>query len=211
MINNHDEKCWVCGKPSPQPVLLSTNSMGYPDLDLRPPEMQRSTMNTWIHECPHCGYVASDLGDELKISKDFLKCNEYLTCDGHDFKGELSKRFYKKYLIAKQSDDTLGCFLALRNCAWKCDDFDDENAKDIRKLALPYLDALIEKDDEDKNTLLLIKSDFLRRSGEFEHVISEYENMTIGEELMDNIVQFQIQKAIEKDAGCYTVKDVVGQ
>ncbi len=211
MINEIDEKCAVCGKPSPQPVLLSTNSMGYPDLDLRPPEMQRSTMNTWIHECPHCGYVASDLGDEVKISKDFLNNEEYMTCDGFNFKSKLAELFYKSYLIASQSGDTLECFLSLRNCAWKCDDYEDETAIAIRKLAIRYIDELIEKDGEDKNSLLLIKSDFLRRSGEFEQLISEYENMTIGEELLDNILQFQIQKAIENDTGCYTVKDVVGQ
>ena len=101
--------------------------------------------------------------------------------------------------------------MSLRNCAWKCDDYDDENAKAIRKIALPYIDELIEKDVEDKNSLLLIKSDFLRRIGEFEQVINEYEKLTIGDEVMDRIVQFQIQKAIEKDTDCYTVKDVVGK
>ena len=211
MIREIDQKCSVCGKSSPQPVLMSTNSMGYADLDFRPPEMQRSTMNTWIRECPHCGYVASDLGDELKISKDFLKSSEYLTCDGYDFKAKLSELFYRSYLIAKQSNDVLGCFLALRNCAWKCDDLSDENAIAIRKLALTYLEELIENEDEDKETLLLIRSDFLRRSGEFEQLIREYENLTIGDELLDNIVKFQIQKAHEKDTGCYTVKDVVEQ
>ena len=211
IIREFEEKCSVCGKSSPHPVLMSTNSMGYADLDLRPPEMQRSTMNTWIKECPHCGYVASDLGDELKISKDFLKSEEYSTCDGYDFKSKLSERFYKRYLIAKQSNDALGCFLGLRNCTWKCDDYSDENAIAIRKIALTYIDELMGQEGEDKDTLLLIKLDFLRRSGEFEQLISEYENVAIGDELMDKIAQFQIQKALEKDTDCYTVKDVVGQ
>ena len=211
MIRDLDQICSVCGKPSPQPVLLSTNSMGYPDLDLRPPEMQRSTMNTWIHECPHCGYVASDLEDELEISKEFLESEEYLTCEGYDFKSDLSKLFYKKYLIAKQSDNALDCFLSLRNCAWKCDDYGDENAITIRKQALPYIDELIQKDDEDKNSLLVMKSDFLRRGGEFEKLLSVYENLTLGDELLDRIIQFEIQKALEKDTECYTVEDVVGQ
>ena len=202
MIRDLDQICSVCSKPSPQAVLLSTNSMGYPDLDLRPPEMQRSTMNTWIHECPHCGYVASDLEDELEISKEFLESEEYLTCEGYDFKADLSKLFYKKYLIAKQSDNALDCFLSLRNCAWKCDDYGDEKAITIRKQALPYIDELIQKDDEDKNLLLVMKSDFLRRSGEFEKLLSVYENLTLGDELLDRIIQFEIQKTLEKDTEC---------
>ena len=73
MIHEIEQKCSVCGHTSPQPMLASTNTMGYPDLDLRPAEMQRSTMNTWILECPHCGYAAHDLGDELESPKDLLK------------------------------------------------------------------------------------------------------------------------------------------
>lgn len=211
MIDTIDKKCSVCGKSSPQHVLMSTNSMGYPDLDLRPPEMKRSTMNTWIDECPYCGYVASSLSEESKISKDFLKSDEYLTCDGYDFKGNLSKLFYRQHLIAKKSNDAMEAFLSLQHCAWDCDDNDDENASDIRKLALPYIDELIENDDEDRNVLLVIKSDFLRRSCEFDQLISEYENLTIGDDTMDKIIRFEIQKASEKDTDCYTLEDVVGQ
>ena len=211
MIRDFDQKCSVCGKSSPQPVLLSTNTMGYPDLDMRPAGMRRDTMNTWIHECPHCGYVAEDLGDEHEIPNDFLKSDAYLTCDGHDFKSDISKLFYKRYLIAKRENDVMMCFLSLRNCAWKCDDFEDENAAAIRRQALAYIDDLIEDDEEDRNVLLVIKSDFLRRSGEFEKIVEEYENLTIGEEPHDSIIQFQIEKARARDDSCYTVEDVVGQ
>ena len=103
IIRNFDQKCSVCAKSSPQPVLTSTNSFGYPDLDLRPPEMQRSTMGTWIHECPHCGYVAGSLEEESDISEDFLKGDEYLTCEGLDFKSDLSKLFFRSYLISMRS------------------------------------------------------------------------------------------------------------
>ena len=83
-IHEIEEECSVCGENSEQLVLISTNSWGYPDLDLRPPEMQRSTMNVWIQECPHCGYVAGKLTDELQIPKEFLKSDEYNSCDGFD-------------------------------------------------------------------------------------------------------------------------------
>ena len=54
--------CSACGTSSRQQVLLSTNSfLGSPDLDLRPPEMERSTMSLWLQECPNCGFVSGDL------------------------------------------------------------------------------------------------------------------------------------------------------
>lgn len=211
IIDQFDFKCSVCGKSSPQPALLSTNTGGYPDLDLRPPEMQRSTMNTWVMECPHCGYVADRLDEELEISKDFLKTEKYLTCEGKKFKGHLSELFYKRYLIAKEADDVEMCFFSLRNCAWDCDDWEDENAQAIRKLALEFLDELILNDEENRDNLLVIKSDFLRRSGEFKKLADEYENLTFADELLNSIIQFQIERALEGDTGCYTVEDVIGK
>src|SRR5689334_17370242 len=53
--------CSVCGTSSRQEVLTSTNCIGSPDLDLRPPQMKRSTMDRWLHECPNCGFVSGDL------------------------------------------------------------------------------------------------------------------------------------------------------
>ena len=209
MIEQIEMKCSVCGKTSPQPVLFSTNTMGYPDLDLRPAEMQRSTMSTWVLECPHCGYVSGQLDGEVKITEDFLKSEEYMSCDGHEFEGRLSRLFYKNYLIAKESGTSMGCFMNLQRCAWDCDDHEDDNAIDIRKKAIAYADELIGLDDEAKNNLLVIKSDLLRRSRQFDKLIEEYSNLRIGEEILDKIIQFEIEKAKEKDTNCYTVEDVI--
>jgi len=53
--------CAVCGTTSVHPILMSTNSFGSPDLDLRPAEMQRSTVWMWVQRCPQCGYCADSL------------------------------------------------------------------------------------------------------------------------------------------------------
>ena len=48
LIRNVELKCAVCGKNSQQKWLSSTNIQGFPDLDMRPPEMKRSTIDTWV-------------------------------------------------------------------------------------------------------------------------------------------------------------------
>src|SRR5438552_1767736 len=58
--------CSVCGTTSIQPVLASTNSFGPPDLDLRPAEMQRSTIWMWVQRCPECGYCAGSLDEGVE-------------------------------------------------------------------------------------------------------------------------------------------------
>lgn len=209
LIDNIEFECSVCHQSSRQPVLMSTNSFGAPDLDLRPSEMQRSTMNTWIMECPHCGHVAPKLDDESKISEDFLKTDKYLNCDGFEFERDLAGRFFKGYLICKKTDNTRGCFFNLLYCAWVCDDANDsENAKKIRMLAIDYLDQLIQEDNDEKNSFLLMKADLLRRSGNFTQVVEEFKDFIIGDELLDRIVTFQVLKSRENDDACYTVKDV---
>ena len=207
-IHEIEEECSVCGETSEQLVLISTNSWGYPDLDLRPPEMQRSTMHVWIQECPHCGYVAGDLSDELEISKDYLKCEEYRTCEGNDFKSDLSKRFYKLHMIARESGDLESSFHSLRNCIWKCDDVQDELAVEMRKRAVELANELIEKDIEDKDILILMKADFLRRSGQFDRLVEEYENITLDDENSDRVLRYQIEKAKEQDDKCYTTEEI---
>lgn len=221
-------ECSVCGKTSEQPVLLSSNKLGYQDLDTRPPEMYRSTMKIWILECPHCGYVAKNLKEKLKINVDYLKSNKYKTCNGINFKSDLSKIFYKKYLIESEKGEDRNAYFALLHCVWACDDAGDlENSKFIRQLAIELLNKLIKNNKNiqdnvetkqefrrksninDTENFIVMKADLLRRIGEFDQLINEYENITLKNELLNKIIKFQVEKAHEKDNECYTLKEVL--
>lgn len=210
IINKFEKRCSVCGKTSMQPVLSSTNSWGYPDLDLRPAPMKRDTMNTWLMECPHCGYVAIRLENELKISPNLLKSDEYMTCGGHDFKSDLSKRFYRHYLISKAKKDYRSMFFSLLHCAWTCDDADDRLEVEIRKKAADSID-LFEADGDEKDNLKIMKADLLRRSLQFDRVADEFNDFRSDDDLLNSIIRFQIERALMKDSACYTVGYVKGE
>lgn len=210
-VRDFDIKCAVCTKTSPQKILTSTSTWGYPDLDLRPSEMQRSSMFAWLQECPHCGYVASNLENELKVSSDLLKSDEYLTCDGYGFKSDLAKRFYKHYLISKAEKDYGSEFLSLLHCAWTCDDADDDLAVEIRKLALKSIDKINPKSDDERNHLKFIKADLLRRSLQFDKLISEFKDVTFDDELKNEAIDFHLELAAKKDSSCYTIEDIPKQ
>lgn len=204
-----DQTCAVCGQTSQQPVISSTSTWGYPDLDLRPAEMQRSSMFAWLHECPHCGYVAHNLENELEVSTNLLKTDAYLTCEGNDFKSDLSRRFYKHYMISKAENDHGSEFLSLLHCAWTCDDNDDELAYEIRKLALQSIDKIDAESDEENNNLMLMKVDLLRRTGQFDKVINDFKDVTLEDKLLNDIITFQIELAMNKDSECHTVDDAL--
>ena len=134
-------KCAVCGETHEFRVIGSTNTFGgAPDLDLRPPEMPRSTMGCWVQECPSCGYVSSSVDEDTTINAEFLKTPEYLSCDGIDFKSELAARFYKYYEISLHDGRLRDAFFAILHAAWSSDDYqDDANAAHCRRLSLPVL------------------------------------------------------------------------
>lgn len=205
---NIEEKCFLCGKTSEQTILLSTNAFGSPDLDLRPPEMARSTMYWWIQECPHCGYISKNLSQKVKSASELLKLIEndnYLSCDGIVFASELAEKFYKYYLINVVKKDYDAAFNAVLHAAWACDDArDTENAINCRKKALIEIDKIISSKNED---LLTIRADLLRRSRQFDLLISEYTKKTFSKDLLNKIIAFEIEKSKENDDSCYKVSD----
>lgn len=201
--------CSVCGAKNEYWVLASTNAFGSSDLDLRPPEMQRSTMEYWVQECTECGYVSEEVSDVSNVTKEWLQSEKYLLCDGMSFSSGLAKKFYKYYLINLEDKNVEDAFLAVLHAAWVCDDNDEfDNAKNCRQLAIQLADNLIKENEENADNLLLIKADLMRRSGDFYNLILEYSDVKFDDDLLNEIVSFQLQKANEKDTACYTVGDV---
>ncbi len=203
-----ERTCAVCGKKSEQTVLASTNRFGASDLDLRPPEMERSTMDWWLEECPHCGYVANDLAQKTLITKEWIKDNRYIFCDNRNFVSTLAEKFYKYYLINVTNNDHKAAFYAVLHTAWVCDDAEDvDNAIYCREKSLEELSKFVVDNDEEE-TFLLMRADLLRRTRQFDLLIKEYEGKMFSEELLNKIAVFQVEKAKKRDTACYTVADV---
>lgn len=188
-------KCYVCGKESKQTVLGSTNSFGSSDLDLRPPEMMRGTMEYWAHECPYCGYIAKNIDLGTVVTEAWLARVEFINANNIEFKSELAKRCYKEYLINLEDENIYKAFAVILNAAWACDDAQDiGNAVLCRNLALDLIDELIEKED-DPSTLMLQKIDLLRRSNQFNKALGEFSGISMDKDLLQDILDFQLEKA----------------
>ena len=69
MIYDKTKECVICGAQGEFGWILSTNKFGLPDLDLRPPEMYRSTINLWIQRCHGCGFCAPDISEKGVLIK----------------------------------------------------------------------------------------------------------------------------------------------
>ena len=200
-------RCGVCRSESKQRVLTSTNAFGAPDLDLRPPEMQRSTMSMWLAECPVCGYVAPSISEPTRVSRELLDSKEYKGTGGIFFESDLARRFYRHYLISRRSGKVKDAFYAALHAAWASDDaWDADNAREMRLLSLRELDALMKMKRGDE-TLLLLKCDIMRRAGLFDELIALYGETTLTEKLPNEILAFQLERARARDGARYTVSD----
>ena len=214
-IHRKEYRCSVCGKASEFMVLGSTNTFcGAPDLDLRPPEMERSTMPLWIHRCPGCGYVSENVDDLTTVTAEYLASEEYHSCDGIEFKSDLAGEFYQFYMISTVDKNVRDAFYALVHAAWACDDEGDtENAVRCRRLALPLADEFIRMNEGNRanmDTIGLMKADLMRRAGLFDEVVSGYAGVTYDNDLMDRILAFEIELSERKDDACYRFSDIPG-
>lgn len=214
LIRPIDVKCPMCGNEFEEYGIMSSNTMGAPDLDLRPAPMYRDTISRWINQCPRCGYVCESFPtmseyesgeyERPQITEEFLKSESYQSCNGIVFKSGTSKKFYRQYLIALELDDIDNEITALRHCAWTCDDAGDEaNAVMMRKECV----RLINQTDTNENGEV-IKADLMRRAGLFGELIEEYSDKTYSEDILNDIIAFQIEKSMQEDTSCYTLDDI---
>ena len=208
-IHKREKRCAICGRISQQTEVASTNTFGSPDLDLRPPEMKRSTMVYWPECCPDCGYTGYDIETRIGISKEFLLSDTYTTCEGIQFTSKLAIRFYRIYLAAQRVGHHSWATNALLHAAWACDDAGDtENAIHCRKLLIPYLQKQITADPQNAETLMVVKADVMRRAGLFSQLAAEYAGIAFSENILNTVLAFELNKAAQADKACYTIADL---
>ena len=203
--------CSVCGAESTHRVLVSISPFDEdgPDLDGRPSDGIRATMEHWIHECPVCGVVAPNLEQESPVTEQWLKQKNYKRCDGIRFKSKLAKRFYRYYKILLFAGDHEAAFREIRCATWACDGVGDEkNARYCRLLALDELEQFMEE-SEIEEQLWVIKADFLRRTEQFEKVINLGECISLSDNYQNRLLSFEVEKARENDSACYWSGDVI--
>lgn len=56
-----------------------------------------------------------------------------------------------------------------------------------------------------------MRADLMRRAGQFETMINAYASVQFDEELLNQILRFEVEKAKEKNTTCYRVADVTGK
>lgn len=233
-LSESSSKCAACGAEIAHTVVMSTNTLGSPDLDLRPAEMQRSTMEFWVVECPECQCVQME-DEREKFDLDFIRSGEYRALI-HALLPKMANRYNRLAVLMLHmgalwdcddhgySEDTYvfrkRAAEAYRYAAWDCDDhgYEKEAVLFRERAADLYLGGRFTAEIESP-TDSVICVDLLRRSGQFYRAIEiadatlkRYEVATLDREqaIMKAVLIFQKAKCEANNTDCYTVGDVPG-
>ncbi len=212
--------CPICGTVDWYDILMSAFiAAREPDLDLRPPEMLRSSMSMWAHECKKCSYVISQSKNPF-VDPVFLNSEKYIDCDGVALRSDLAKRFFREYLIALEVNDKEKAAYAIRNAAWVCDDNGDGlNAIECRKRLCNILPDVIKasrrfpkmlKREDRKKTenLILLYADALRRSEQDAKLYALCKKILFGSKRLGEALLYQAELAKTNDRSCHTFDDL---
>lgn len=169
-------KCSVCEQTSRHTVVGSTNALGSPDLDTRPPEMKRSTIQYQVHACPSCGYCSGDISEVSIGASEIVRTEAYQAQLRSPSHPELASKFLCWSMIEEQSGHLTAATWTCLHAAWACDDASsDTGAQGCRLRAA----ELLRKARAAGQTVVrnlgveeAILTDLLRRSGLFEEALS---------------------------------------
>jgi len=214
---SEQEACFVCGKNSEHAVIGSTNAFGWPDLDLRPPPMKRSTISHWIQRCPFCGYCASSVSEGPEIAKRIVTSPDYQEQRDDPAFPALANQLLCWTLIQTADGDDADAGSAALHAAWICDDEQAmANADICRRKAIAFFAnarAKGQKFASDGATEALLLADLYRRTGQFDQVAAICEEGLAHhpEELMQSLFAAQRQLARNRDRQSHTTDEVLEQ
>jgi hypothetical protein len=115
-------QCSCCGKTSEHAVLMSTNSFGSRDLDQRPAGMAHATIESWLQECPFCGYVAPDLEKGGAKARGFMDTAGFQAASLDPLPDPAVRRFLVRAAQDAHCGDRKSAFLNTLAAAWVADD-----------------------------------------------------------------------------------------
>lgn len=165
-------QCFVCGKTSEHTEVGSYYQAVGPDLDTRPGEMGRSTMEYWIQECPFCGHCAPEISKGQPDRVEIVRSEAYQTRLRRDEYPRLANRFLCWALVQETAGNFVDAGWASLHGAWALDDVaEDEASNRCRVRAAELFEKAIAAGqtlmEQDGGTEALL-TDLWRRAGHFE-------------------------------------------
>ena len=207
--------CAICGSEQAVTLIGSTNAAGPMDLDTRPPEMKRSTLHAWVHECEECGYVAADLGDAAEARQTAPLWHAYLSELNRADRPRVANRFVCRSLFDEAAGDHGAAGWRRLHAAWACDDAGQaDEARAQRLAALDCFERARAAGQRILHSVIggdeVVLADLARRAGEFAQAEAYVATGLAQAEVpaqINGLLQLQRKLAVARDTRRHTVDD----
>jgi len=215
-LREETKECAVCGNKSIHVEIISTKALGASDLDARPPEPERSTIQNWIQRCPTCGYCAPDIARGDKEMANIIQSSDYRKQLRNPDYPDLANSFLCWTLIQEEETQYKIAGWTAVKAAWACDDAGYLGvAQDCRKRAILLLEMARQKgqwfaDNAGTEEALIV--DLLRRSGQFERAMQLCEDRLAmkPDTFIRKILNYQKQLIRKGDSDSHSTSEIVG-
>ena len=215
-VNSLPVHCGLCGSLSTQAIAKAADSREAPDLDTRPGEPLRSTINCWMQQCRECGYASSDISSIHEDASGFVASTDYQRQRFDSGTPDMARPFLCHALILNHVKQHADAGWTALHAAWACDDaLDDASAQRARLLAIFYWkhgkrhgQPFGELPEE-----FALATDVLRRAGKFEEALvtcTEGIGLEDLDPVIEHILLFEKTLIQRRDAGRYGLAAVPG-
>lgn len=205
--------CAVCGSEDSHQVLLSTNSMGEPDLDFRPAGHMRDAVDMMLMECEACGYCALNLSEATPETARVVASDVYRKLIKGSRDSRYARRWKRWSLALEANGDRAGAGHAALHAAWASEDGGSNKpaaayrGEAIRHFLSCAKTGISFAGDRFEEKALLV--DLFRRTGQFEHAT------TVANELASleasswarEVAAFQLALLARQDVRKYSVAE----
>jgi hypothetical protein len=162
--------CGVCSGNTHQFLPSPVSETAPPDFDTRP---QGSAVETWIAQCPHCGYCAEDLTSAQTGTREFIDSPVYRERLADSRLPATARHFTCYALLVEKAHYWADAGWIWLHAAWACDDSGDKDAATLcRACALDRWKRgkeLGQTFADDLASEYAIVTDLYRRIGQFEN------------------------------------------
>ena len=212
-LYQEEVRCAVCDEVNTFTDIGSTNAFGSHDLDTRPPEMQRSTIYTWVQRCPACGYCARRLDEAPSKAKTVVESNEYRQQLASADYPDLANAFLCLGLVAENARAIQEAAWASIHAAWACDDAaNPEAAARCRLQAVGFIRRLHEQNltlAEQPGADQAMLTDLLRRAGCWEEALDVVDQSIAGidNELIRSVLRYEKALIVRGDLEVHRIEE----
>lgn len=214
--------CAACGAVShqnaPASALAAAGPDTAPDFDTRPGEPVRSTLLSWVQQCPGCGYAAGSLTEFAEGVREIVSSAEYRQRFRDPALPAQARPFLCYAYILERLEAYPDAGWCALHAAWACDDLSaEEAARGCRTRAItlwkrgkPLGAGFMDSHEEE----FAVVADVYRRLGQFEEARMACNAALDGTPLpagIDAMLRRQLVLIASGDRSAHSMEELAGQ